>query len=72
MDGWINISKEQLLGLCDLPNDLEIMGARWFSGTKTLKLVLSGESIPHPGGEIVSVDPIQTEKGLRDAAVSSN
>lgn len=68
--GWITISRTDLLKALGLPEDVMVEGVRWFPGTKELKVVVQGEAIPYPGGEIVNLDPIETEKQLRDAAVA--
>ena len=70
-DGWFTLSRTQLFGLMGLsPKKLYVTGVRWNSVADTLKVTVRGTEIPDCGGEIVSVNPIHTEKELRDGSRS--
>ncbi len=70
--GWIMVKKAELLKSLNLPDELEVVGVRWFLGADELKIQLEGDAIPYPGGEIIATDPIQTEKQVRDMEVAKS
>ena len=68
--GWVVLSKAQLLKAAGLQGDFLVEGAKWRWQDGTLKLTLQSEEIPWMGGQIVETNPVRTEKQLRDAEVA--
>jgi len=52
--------------------DLSVLGVRWDRVNEVLKVVVRGTEIPACGGELVSTNPIHTDKELRDARCLSD
>lgn len=65
-NGWVMLSKDQLLEAAGLVGDFEVLGVRWYEATQELKVQLRSFDIPWVGGLIVSTSPIRTEKQERD------
>ena len=67
--GFIILSKEQLLQAAGLTEgEFLIEGIRW-NRNETVKIAVQSMDIPMAGGEIISTNPVHTEKEVRDAAV---
>ena len=71
-NGWIMLSKDELLKALGLTGEFDVLGLRWSSSHKEVKVALRSRQIPWMGGEIVSRNPIHTEKELRDEKVAEN
>lgn len=69
-DGWLILSKNDLLKALGLKGDFDVLGLRWSGSREEVKIALRSHEIPWMGGEIVSTNPIHTEKELRDQAVA--
>ncbi len=69
-NGWILLSKNDLLKALGLTGEFDVLGIRWSSSREEVKVALRSHEIPWMGGEIVSLNPIHTEKELRDQAIN--
>ena len=60
--GRFFISGDNLKKLCELPDGIQIIGVRWISTKEELMLAVEGEDIHEAGGNIISVNPITTDR----------
>ena len=65
-NGWLVMSKKELLKAMGLPSGLEVLGVRWSSVLEEFRIIVRGDEVPWMGGEIVHKTPIRTEKQKRD------
>lgn len=70
-NGFVDLTGPALLKALHLPPTLSVLGVRWSVPLQSFRVVVRGVEIPACGGAIVSVDPIHTEKELRDAKVAA-
>ena len=70
--GWAYLSEDAILIALgfNLTDDVSIVVTGWSPTERRLRIDLQGFAIPWQGGEILSTDPIQTEKQLRDPVVA--
>ena len=70
-NGWLMLTKDELLKALGLTlGEFDVLGIRWSPSREEMKVALRSDQIPWMGGEIVSINPIHTEKELRDQAVN--
>ena len=67
-NGWIILTKVQLLKALGLNGEFDVLGVRWSGQSQEIKVDLRSFEIGWRGGRIVQTDPIRTEKEIREDA----